>query len=450
MHLIYENVLKLLIGLWTGDGAKGLDTGREDYELSKAVWEAIGQSTAAAGSTIPSVYGSRVPNVAQDRSLLSAEMWAFWGCYIAPTLLRQRFTQDKYYRHFVRLVCLINVCLQFEITKAQVGELRKGLAAWVVDFERIYYQHDPQRAAVCTLNVHALLHIADSIELCGPVWCYWAFPMERYCCSLQPALRSRRFPWASLDRFVVEQAQLTQVKWLYNIAEELRLAPPPRRLEEIADDTCILLPPRRMQPLAAGLANALVGALSTRFDVTVKRIRQHLRFDLIEEYGRVRRIDSTEGDTICAASMRDAQMEDGRDASYVRYEAYVDKNQRQKKHAVKLQLRTFYGQLQHLLVVHFPEPCLALHLTEPQSFIFAAIRQCKVNGSGLQSLGLDVRFYSEQGPLDVVDIMSVQCLVGRIYDRGQWAIIDRSGDLVRAVPEDDDGSQFNDDDNIDV
>lgn len=55
----------------------------------------------------------------------------------------------------------------------------------------------------------------------GPVWCYWAFPMERYCGTLTPDIKSRRFPFASLDRNVVERAQITQIGLTYNIAHEL-------------------------------------------------------------------------------------------------------------------------------------------------------------------------------------------------------------------------------------
>ena len=90
----------------------------------------------------------------------------------------------------------------------------------------IYYQHDLGRISACPVTIHALLHIADSIKATGPVWCYWAFPMERYCGSLQPAIRSRRFPYASIDRYVIEDAQVTQIKLIYNVSEELALCPP--------------------------------------------------------------------------------------------------------------------------------------------------------------------------------------------------------------------------------
>ena len=37
------------------------------------------------------------------------------------------------------------------------------------------------------------------------------------------------------------------------------------------------------------------------------------------------------------------------------------------------------------------------------------------------------------GAVDVVDITTIQCVVGRIKDRGQFTVIDRSGALSRAV-----------------
>jgi hypothetical protein len=94
----------------------------------------------------------------------------------------------------------------------------------------IYYQHNPDRISACPITIHALLHIADSIKAVGPVWCYWTFPMERYCGTLKPAIRSRRFPYASLDRFITESAELTHIKVTYNLSEELSLQPPCGRI----------------------------------------------------------------------------------------------------------------------------------------------------------------------------------------------------------------------------
>jgi hypothetical protein len=103
MHLIWENLVKNLILHWTGE-FKGCDTGTEDYKFLKPIWEAIGEATAALGSTIPSAFGPHVPNIATHKTQYTAEMWSFWTLYLGPVLLRHQFQFQKYYTHFVRLV----------------------------------------------------------------------------------------------------------------------------------------------------------------------------------------------------------------------------------------------------------------------------------------------------------------------------------------------------------
>jgi hypothetical protein len=103
----------------------------------------------------------------------------------------------------------------------------------------IYYQHDPQRVATYPLTIHALLHITDSIKAVGPVWATWAFPIERFCGSLLPAVKSRRFPYASLDRHVTEGAQLLQIKLARNLHEALDLRPQKRAIQgQFAHPSC--------------------------------------------------------------------------------------------------------------------------------------------------------------------------------------------------------------------
>jgi hypothetical protein len=90
---------------------------------------------------------------------------------------------------------------------------------------RIYYQNNPKRLSACPITIHALLHIADSIEEAGPVWTSWAFPMERFCGRMQPAITSRRHPDACMARYIVEHAQLTQAALVHGFTQELTLQP---------------------------------------------------------------------------------------------------------------------------------------------------------------------------------------------------------------------------------
>src|ERR1700733_177505 len=135
MHLIWENLIPNLILFWTGE-FKGLDEGVEEYQLQPKVWQAISAATAASGSTIPSAFGARLPNPTTRRSSYSAEAWSFWALYVGPVLLRRRFRKQRYYAHFIRLVKLLQMCLQFEITTEEIKTIRDGFITWVKDYEK--------------------------------------------------------------------------------------------------------------------------------------------------------------------------------------------------------------------------------------------------------------------------------------------------------------------------
>jgi hypothetical protein len=70
-----------------------------------------------------------------------------------------------------------------------------------------------------------------------------------------------------------------------------------------------------------------------------------------------------------------------------------------------------------------------LHLNKPENVILASIKNCPI----VRHNDLDMHFYqNKEGYTEVVDITTIQCLVGRVYNRGWWTIIDRSGKLARA------------------
>jgi hypothetical protein len=41
--------------------------------------------------------------------------------------------------------------------------------------------------------------------------------------------------------------------------------------------------------------------------------------------------------------------------------------------------------------------------------------------------------YKEFGADEVVDLKTVQCVIGRVKDRGEWSIVDRSDNVVVQV-----------------
>jgi hypothetical protein len=69
--------------------------------------------------------------------------------------------------------------------------------------------------------------------------------------------------------------------------------------------------------MPVGILKGIAAALATRFDIPVPDIRGSLKMAIIEEWGKVRRVDSDEGDTMRAFTMVKVG-EDNCNASYVR------------------------------------------------------------------------------------------------------------------------------------
>ena len=138
MHLIWQNLIPNLIRLWTGS-FKDLNHNNKDYVLKRAVWKVIGKATAAAGKTIPAAFGSQVPNLSLKKPHMTAEMYSIWTLYLTPALLKSRFKHKQYYKHFVKLVQLLTLCLEFEITHNQIDDLEKGFQQWVQEYKQLVF-----------------------------------------------------------------------------------------------------------------------------------------------------------------------------------------------------------------------------------------------------------------------------------------------------------------------
>jgi len=96
---------------------------------------------------------------------------------------------------------------------------------------------------------------------------------------------------------------------------------------------------------------------------------------------------------------------------------------------------THYGKLEHIITITLPQGHENLQPSGPTNSIVALIHRCTLKEDDPQLAGLDIHFFSkERQSFDVIDITSIQCLVGRVKTGNSWAIIDRSGKLAQAVP----------------
>ncbi|KAK1235307.1 hypothetical protein PQX77_001465 [Marasmius sp. AFHP31] len=273
------------------------------------------------------------------------------------------------------------------------------------------------------------------IEAMGPVWAYWAFPTERYCGRLQPAIRSKRYPFANIDNYLISVSHLSQIKIVHGLERELSLRQDKSdfikgQFHHPNYPSCILLPPHKpSSTVSNALHSKIMVHLATRLTsdthkVTKAMVKKAYQPSNVTRWYKVRRLEG--GDDMVASSLV-AYAEDRRDATFVRYDLLVDINARNHQAAPEYAPQHFYGQLQEILVVVFPAS-QALDVPEETTLILAAIERCAVYDAN--ELGMPV--YEKMGVTEVVDIGTVQCLVGRIQEGRRWTIIDRSGTISRS------------------
>ncbi|CUA70931.1 Elongator complex protein 1 [Rhizoctonia solani] len=447
MHAMFENVIPTLISLWTHKGRfADFGTGNEDYVLGQGLWADTGAACAASGDSTPAAFGCRVPDLSNTRRRITAEMRMLFATLLAPALLYQRFKNERYYRHFIDLVGLVNQCLALEITESGIDKVRTGFARWVRDYEKLYYQKTTSGLRACTLPVHSLLHIADDISLMGPVWCYWAFPMERFCGALSRTTISRRFPNESLNEIVAQVAQLAQLKHIYGLSDELNLEARHSNcatgtryptIDKIYDEL-VFVHPKRTSVLPDGhirrrIANYLGIVLGEDSNHIYNRLagRPFVLWGKMQETSDTGPGDTYRGHTLCRESKK------GRDASYVQYFTYYDRWDRTSVREVDEQT-TGYGRVEFFVVIDtdFLEEIYnrnrrALPGPYTRPYILAILspipRFKKVSVGGFVRFELNAGGNNDGlASAEIIDVNDIGCLVGRLQDQsGRWSIINR-------------------------
>ncbi|KAG8787089.1 hypothetical protein FRC12_015914 [Ceratobasidium sp. 428] len=439
MHTVFENIIPRLIDLWTRSGTfENFGTDEEDYRLSKTVWTAIGEACAKSGDTIPAAFGRRVPNLSAKRSESSAESNMLFAILLGPAILRNRFRNITYHHHFVKLVALVNKCMSWTITTEDLDFIREGFAKWVQEYEKLYYRNDPTRLRACTLPLHALLHIADDIVAMGPVWCYWAFVMERFIGALKRANLSLRFPWSSFNRHVVEVAQLAQIKTLYGLRDALNLS---ERHDNIAKGTrydgypgLVFARPRRVEALSTVYQNKIGTYLSILFDIPEDVVRRTMQGERFEQWGRMQQFDDMRGGDLVRANEIGRQSElITRNASYVKFHTYLDRwNWNRPTIRFSNEQITLFGRAERFVVIDLAfirRLCVDNRVPVPrnQNPVVLAVVSAFPALKRIADSGL-IEYKLTSGKLaqaELVDVRDIECLIGRVKTSSASYVIDR-------------------------
>ncbi|XP_006462021.1 hypothetical protein AGABI2DRAFT_143727 [Agaricus bisporus var. bisporus H97] len=151
------------------------------------------------------------------------------------------------------------------------------------------------------------------------------------------------------------------------------------------------------------ICNKIYAALATRFGTSRAVIQAAFSLqELVPQYGKVICLEG--GDQIVASELVQSN-EDSQDASYIKMPELIP--------------HVFFGQLKHLLVLEVPSiPQLLQDL--PTKIIFAVVQSIRSFQEN------NVNYYTNLGPIKIVDLSAIECVVGRVKDGNHWGVVDRS------------------------
>ncbi|KAF8599003.1 hypothetical protein BDV93DRAFT_560783 [Ceratobasidium sp. AG-I] len=426
----------------------GLDVGSENYQLTLYQWEHIGRETAKATRTIPAEFVGILPDIAQDRNLYKAEAYAFWIQYIAPALLEGRLPV----KHLLLLRKIIFYCLEFTITASEVDDLEDMIRQWVGEYEEYYYQFRANRLPACPLTIHALLHIPYYIRHTGPLWTSWAFVMERFCGHLLPAVKNRVQPYENLDYYIQRRAQIQVVSNIHNLSL-MKRPRPLRRVTaggvEISSRETVYpeCPSVRKISMDTQLLNQITKFLGPMFPGrSAAQLKSMVRRDSLVRYGSVRIAGS--GDKMRTFNPKyDNPV--ARDNTYVRYTLFPYANAAFRHRPDVPQREIQYGQLTDIFKVNISDPDGSSSdsddtmsddsntTTHSDKFLLLArLLPCDTQGRDATHHDEIVRYDNTLTPI-MVDLRTIEAVIGRIERANGWVIVDRSGSAARTTFTDD-------------
>ncbi|CAE6484279.1 unnamed protein product [Rhizoctonia solani] len=189
--------------------------------------------------------------------------------------------------------------------------------------------------------------------------------------------------------------------------------------------------PRSEDRLPEAVRNCIGKYLEAVLEVPWQEVSNRLSRKTVVRWGKMQEVpESGPGDTFRGYSMCNDNRKSKRNASYVKYQTYVDRSKRPNQKVDEPVIG--YGRVEYFLVLdadfiqslypdETPPPALFLH---PHALaLVSPIPHFYTVGHNF------IRYKLNNGKLqrpEVVDASAILKLVGRVHDRGLWHIVDRT------------------------
>ncbi|KAJ7270849.1 hypothetical protein C8J57DRAFT_1179829 [Mycena rebaudengoi] len=196
--------------------------------------------------------------------------------------------------------------------------------------------------------------------------------------------------------------------------------------------------PRRTMAIEVPLRNKIAAYLATNYEISRDQALASLPAELTL-WGKMKQLSG--GDLIHAWDLVSAyhtSRDSVRDATFIKYTLEIDRNMNFRNLPVVLERKAFFGQVRKFVVImvppDFPARCGAteaeraelLQSGRERAIVLAVVTEAKlVRKNALGMVYFEAKS-SDLGPAtEVIDVESIDCLAGRVWDSKRWACIVR-------------------------
>ena len=243
MHQPLINLTALLLDLWCARPEV------RDYDrmtiwpwavLKGDVWVEHGEAVAHASKYLPTSFG-RVPRNPKEKISSGYKAWELlYYIYGEGPGLFFGILPNEYYAHFCKLVRGIRIIYQRSISQEQLAIARRLLLQWVLEFEILYCDRNPDRLHFVRQCVHSISHLAGETRRLGPLWLSSQWTMERVIGYLGFLLKQPSNPFRNLAAQTRRVATTNSLVAMWPDFEKPK--EPPRGSKDLGDEYLLLGP----------------------------------------------------------------------------------------------------------------------------------------------------------------------------------------------------------------
>jgi hypothetical protein len=183
----------------------------------------FGRDIVASHATIPSSFGSCIPNPFEPKGNIKAEQWQIFSTLLAVPLLAGRISKASLYSlHCYATILLLSA--KHTVTRSDLQRIRICIKEFKTWYSKEVISIDVSYA---TYVLHAFEHIPFTIEQTGPVSTTWQYPLEKLIGFVAPKVQSKNRPYKQLGLMLFDVMNCNLAKVLRPDLDQVSKIPRP-------------------------------------------------------------------------------------------------------------------------------------------------------------------------------------------------------------------------------